>query len=71
MSDPLRFAGIYLLSAVSHKQLSGFDCGKISLNSWLEQKTRSNVKLPAAVEPIFTLFRWRGSRFLYALKLLH
>ena len=42
MSDTLRFAGIYPLSAVSDKQLSGFDCGKISLNSWLEQKTRSN-----------------------------
>ena len=40
MSETLRFAGIYPLSAVSDKQLSGFDCGKISLNSWLEQRAR-------------------------------
>ena len=42
MSDTFRFAGIYPLSVVTDKQLSGFDCGKISLNSSLEQKTRSN-----------------------------
>lgn len=42
MSDTLRFAGIYPLSTVSDKQLSDFDCGKGSLNSWLEQRARSN-----------------------------
>ena len=42
MSETLRFAGIYPLSVVTDKQLSGFDCGKISLNSWLEQRARSN-----------------------------
>ena len=34
--------GIYPLSAASDEQLRGFDCGKLSLNAWLEQKARHN-----------------------------
>lgn len=42
MSEKARFDGIYRLSAISDDQLSKFDCGKLALNSWFEQKARSN-----------------------------
>lgn len=34
--------GIYPLSVASDEQLRGFDCGKLSLNIWLEQRARNN-----------------------------
>ena len=34
--------GIYPLSVVTNEQLRSFDCGKISLNAWLELRARSN-----------------------------
>lgn len=34
--------GIYPLSAASDEQLRSFDCGKLSLNTWLEQRARNN-----------------------------
>lgn len=42
MNKELRLDGIYPLSAISDEQLSEFDCGKLSLNTWFEQKSRSN-----------------------------
>ena len=34
--------GIYPLSVASDEQLRGFDCGKLSLYIWLEQRARNN-----------------------------
>lgn len=42
MNEKTRLDGIYLLSAVSDEQLSKFDCGKLSINAWFEQRSRSN-----------------------------
>ena len=42
MSTEPQLDNIYPLSAVSDKQLSDFDCGKLSLNAWLEERARGN-----------------------------
>lgn len=34
--------GICPLSATGEEQLRGFDCGKLSLNAWLQEKARNN-----------------------------